>query len=166
MQESKTSPKLLARRLYSILDGDEKDRLKLATFLKFHGSRDELVSILEELEKFLYLPPDEGRGEKGLVLQRLWTSTGLGKVKFLGAIYEIPTDELCKSLLGMIRYLKVGRVLEVGAGTGLLSSRLKQIANDDFNTSLNIETSDACDEKYGFGNVTKINLHNGCSQDI
>lgn len=159
MQESKTSPKLLARRLHAILGGDPCARLRLATFLKFHGSRDELVSILKELEKFLYLE----LGEQGLALQCLWLNSGPGKPKGLGAIYEVPTDELCKSLLGMIHHLGVRRVLEVGAGTGLLSARLKQVggcipgeSKSSSTLALNIETSDACDEKYGFGNVAKI----------
>jgi len=41
-------------------------------------------------------------------------------------IFELPTNELCTALIKMFSHLKVEEVIEVGAGSGLLTARLKQ----------------------------------------
>lgn len=40
-------------------------------------------------------------------------------------VYELPTDELCTVLSKLV----VGNTLEVGAGNGLLTARLKKFLN-------------------------------------
>lgn len=100
--------KKLAEELCDIL---EFDRLKFLKFLGEHGKKIELVHIIIYLEITKF---GKGRALKKLLLNG--TSN----------VYEIPTDELCIVLSNLFDKFKITELVEIGAGTGLLTARLRK----------------------------------------
>jgi hypothetical protein len=80
----------------------------------------------EKIEKDLIKLENENNDAK--IIQNFLTKNHTNKV------WEIPTDELCNGLLNIFDYLKLNNVNELGAGMGLLTARLQQVAsnNDKF----------------------------------
>ena len=79
-------------------------------------------------------------------------------------IYEIPTDELC-SVLAMI--FKNQKMVEVGAGLGLLSARLKEHYGLDIMATSKFDNTFKIKHKYNFTKVSDISFEEiGQIEDI
>lgn len=124
----------LATRLYDVLT---KKRHALLAFLKDHGSQTKLVSLFWHLE-IAY-------GNPSLTVDLLINDTEKKRDgKPMGAIFELPTDELCRSICNIAAHFKITRMLEVAAGTGLLTARLRE-----FKIAAELVPSDKSPDKAG-----------------
>jgi len=101
-----------ATQLLNIL---HTDRSNLLAFLRKHGTWLRLKQIIQEIERRY---PDN---------IRVWYRLMAHSETCPNRIFELPTDELCITLIRMFSHLKVQGVIDVGAGSGLLTARLKQL---------------------------------------
>jgi hypothetical protein len=80
-------------------------------FLDRNGSHKDLLELIHRFEdRGVYLP--------FYYLCDNWCA--------LTRLFEVPTDELCANIVMTLSALKITRVIEVAAGSGLLSARLKR----------------------------------------
>lgn len=91
-----------------------EDRSKLLDFLNAHGTKAELQSILTSIE---YRYKDDPAIVQHLLLNKIG--------QFKGAIYELPTDELCHVIVNLCAVFNIKQLHEVACGNGLLTARLK-----------------------------------------
>jgi hypothetical protein len=70
------------------------------------------------------------------------------------SVYEWPTTELCKVICSILKFEQCNRMIELGAGTGLLSARLNHFLKDDAKVVATSPTYDLC-----FSPTMKIRSH-------
>lgn len=107
---STTDTEKVAKALDLIL---RKNRERLVAFLEVNGSKETLVAAMRKIEEMYPKEP--------CVLQHLLKNTDESN---RGAVFELPTNELCLTLRNLFRFFGITRLLEVGAGSGILTARL------------------------------------------
>jgi len=85
------------------------------------GTKHELELIIKDLERDNMSDP--------LILQTILT------LRYDTHIWEIPTEELCKGLINMLKYFSVNSIYCVAEGAALLSARIKYFARDTLTIS-------------------------------
>jgi hypothetical protein len=105
----------------------EVNREKIPEFLKTHGSYEKLKQLFIDLENKNYFPDETVFNITNFDKERKYT------------FYELITDETCNCFLNLFHFLKIDKVLEVGAGCGLLTKRLTDFSEH----KIIIEASDS-----------------------
>lgn len=122
---------------------------------------------------FHYLNEDDNGTKYNLtnqfiLLEKMWniplSSWYLFTKMYHNRLWEFPTNELCEGLIYLFRSLKITKINELAAGSGLLSARLKYYTNK-LDYDLKISTSDGTLKQFGnhsftYTDVEPLNIYN------